>query len=522
MANKTLFQSQKGAFVRPADAVNEAGSLAYALSPEHTLAQYAATGCLNGTFYASAEDQLQRLLALSATVDPAFIARTAVHCRGLGYMKDVPALLCAILAVRGPELLARIFSRVIDTPRMLRNFVQIVRSGVVGRKSLGSRPRRLVRNWLAASSDDALFRGAVGQAPSLADVLKMVHPKPMTPQRAALYGYLVGRDYDAAALPELVQQYERFKQTPGAPVPDVPLQMLTALPLDRDAWCAIALQAPWQATRMNLNTFARHGVFAESDYVRMVANRLRDPAAIAAARVFPYQLLAAYLATGKDVPQAIRNALQDALEIAIDNVPSFDGKVYVFPDISGSMHTPITGVREGASSKVRCIDVAALIAAAVLRRNAEAEVVPFAEDVRPTKLNPRDSVMTNAQRLARLPAGGTNCSAGLRYLNERQARGDLVIYVSDQESWLDSPRYGCWGGGRTATMNEWTRFKQRSPQARLVCIDLQPYATTQAAERADILNVGGFSDQVFEILAAFAKGELDAAHWVGRIAAVAL
>ena len=41
------------------------------------------------------------------------------------------------------------------------------------------------------------------------------------------------------------------------------------------------------------------------------------------------------------------------------------------------------------------------------------------------------------------------------------------------------------------------RLQARNPRARLVCIDLQPYATTQAAERDDILNVGGFSDQVF-------------------------
>jgi 60 kDa SS-A/Ro ribonucleoprotein len=38
---------------------------------------------------------------------------------------------------------------------------------------------------------------------------------------------------------------------------------------------------------------------------------------------------------------------------------------------------------------------------------------------------------------------------------------------------------------------------------KLVCIDLQPYTTTQAPERSDILNVGGFSDAVFSIVASF-------------------
>ena len=44
-------------------------------------------------------------------------------------------------------------------------------------------------------------------------------------------------------------------------LPDVPFTMLSALPLSRTQWAAIAVRASWQTTRMNLNTFARHGVF---------------------------------------------------------------------------------------------------------------------------------------------------------------------------------------------------------------------------------------------------------------------
>ena len=39
---------------------------------------------------------------------------------------------------------------------------------------------------------------------------------------------------------------------------------------------------------------------------------------------------------------------------------------------------------------------------------------------------------------------------------------------------------------------------------------------------ADILNIGGFSDQVFEVIAAFASGKLEADHWIARIEAVAV
>jgi 60 kDa SS-A/Ro ribonucleoprotein len=166
---------------------------------------------------------------------------------------------------------------------------------------------------------------------------------------------------------------------------------------------------------------------------------------------------------------------------------------------------------------IRCIDVAALVAAAVLRQNREAEVLPFESKTLTIRLNPRDSVLTNAQKLASLPAGGTNCSAPLRTLNDRRAKGDLVIYVSDNESWVDSPQHGCFGGSATATMNEWSQFKARNPQARMVSIDLQPYGTTQAQERDDVVNVGGFSDQVFDLLADVAAGRSSHDHWIKQI-----
>ena len=148
------------------------------------------------------------------------------------------------------------------------------------------------------------------------------------------------------------------------------------------------------------------------------------------------------------------------------------------------MHSPVTGHRAGATTAVRCIDVAALVAAAFLRQNSRAGVIPFENNAVNITLNPRDSVMTNAQKLAALPAGGTNCSAPLAELNRRKASGDLLIYVSDNESWVDSPLHGRFGGSATATMKEWTSYKARNPKAKLVCIDIQPYGTTQATERA--------------------------------------
>lgn len=519
MANKNLFQTFKGMFTPKADVINEAGGLAYELSPKAALAQYAATGCFNQTFYAGAGEQLEKVLALAKELDGEFVAKTAVYAREKGFMKDMPALLAAVLSTKDKALLEKIFPRVIDNGKMLRNFVQIMRSGAVGRKSLGSLPKRLVREWFETRKAEQIFKQSVGASPSFADVLKMVHPKPKDVEHESLYGYFIGREINADKLPEIVKAFERFKNGDSTEVPAVPFQMLTALPLQPKEWTQIARNAGWQMTRMNLNTFQRHGVFADEEMVGLIANRLRDREAIQKARVFPYQLLSAYkmAEANAQIPRAITEALQDAMEIATENVPEIDGKVYVFPDISGSMHSAVTGYRKGSTSTVRCIDAAALVAATILRKNPTAEVIPFSDDVVPAVLNPRDSVMTNAQKLAGLPSGGTNCSAPLRELNRHKSKGDVLIYVSDNESWIDSPNHGMFGGSGTETMKQWNEFKSLNTGAKLVCIDIQPYSHTQAQTRADILNVGGFSDHVFTLVSEFAGGTMEAGHWVGVI-----
>jgi 60 kDa SS-A/Ro ribonucleoprotein len=513
MANKSLFASIAGKLLPRADAQNQAGGPAYALTPRHKLAQLAATGSLNRTFYAEAQDQLGDVLLTALDVDPAFIAKTAIYARRHGHMKDMPALLVALLSTMETDDFSKAFPRVIDNGKMLRSFVQIMRSGAVGRKSMGSRPKRFVANWLEQASDIEIMRASVGQDPSLADVIKMVHPKPGSREREALYGYLIGKPYDVSALPQIARDFEAFKRNPSRTPPDVPFQMLTALPLTREHWAAIGSKGGWQMLRMNLNTFARHGAFDVSWFPRKAAARLRDAAEIKRARVFPYQLMAAYAAADDKVPGEVREALQDAMEIAVSNIPRINGRVAVCPDVSGSMSYSVSGYRKGATSKVRCIDVAGLVAAAFLRTNPEARVLPFECGVVDVRLNPRDSVMTNAQRLASIGGGGTNCSAPLAKLVAERAKVDLVVFISDNESWIDA----LYGSRGTATMEMWQKLKRRNPDAKLVCIDIQPYGTTQATERADILNIGGFSDSVFEMIASFAKDELDAGHWVGEI-----
>lgn len=543
MANKSLFKSTRGRKIPDADTLNRAGGTAYALSAKQAVAQYSATGCFGNTYYTSAETQLTELQELLKQCPLEFVAQCAIYSRTKGFMKDMPAFLLAHLVGRGPQgvsLAEKVFPRVIDNGKMVRNFVQVVRSGVIGRKSMGTAVKRMVRNWFYAQSPEYLFKATVGNNPSLVDVIKMVRPKPKDPTYTALFGYLIARDpggyvfqrkaddsmvtcqgWEQRHLPMIVKEYLTFKmRDPGdRPVPDVPFQMLDSLKLTEGEWLEVARRAHWQMARMNLNTFHRHGVFKDLEVVKLLASKISSAEEVRKSRCFPYQLLTAYKHVDSNIPAEIKEALQDAMEEAISNVPELPGKVVVCPDVSGSMTSPVTGHRSERSSKTACVDVAALMTAALLRVNRLAWAIPFADSLPRAKINPRDSVMTISRQIAALRGGGTNLSLPLAKLNQEGAEVDILIYVSDYESWLDSTGNTRYGG--TKTMQEWEKLKRRCPKAKMVCIDIVPNATSQTVNRDDILNIGGFSDSVFDLLRMFCQTEASEDSWVKLIEEIA-
>lgn len=545
MANKTLFSSLTSWLPR-ADTQNESGGQAYTLSPKHALAQFAATGCLNGTYYASAEAQLDTLKGLIDQVDdPVFLAKLALYSRERAFMKDMPEALLVALSKRDTVLMQRVFDRVVDNGRVLRTVLQMIRSGQFGRTCLSASWQRAFQRWLNTASVGTLLSASIGQQPSLRDVLRLARPTPPDNMRRALFGWLTEQEMSKwapateADLPEPVQQLTAYRQATTVSEQVEILQhlavrwdLLADAAQGPEVWKAMVRHMGPQALRMNLNTLLRHEVFEDEALVDNIARRLADAEAIQRSRQLPYQYLAAYLNAHWKVPYALKTALNQAAEIACGNIPTLAGPVVIGVDVSGSMQSPVTG-RQGreATTTMRCVDVAALFAAALVRANPESVVIPFDTRAYTARFDQADSILNVAAQLARFGGGGTDCSLPLREAyttyGTRQFAG--VMLISDNQSWVyHNHPYAVGQQGSSGVITEWQRFIQRQRylrgdtnySPRLVCIDLQPYGTTQAPERADILNIGGFSDAVFQVVAAFLRA--DESRFVAEVEAIEL
>lgn len=527
MANKTLFSSANSSLPR-ATIINDAGGQAYRLPAKHALAQIAATGCFNNTYYASGQNQLDQVIQWVTEInDNQFLAKLAIYARQRAFMKDMPAALLVILSSRDQSLTHQIFDRVVDNGRMLRTVFQMVRSGQLGRSSLSSSLQRAFQRWLNQASVEKLLSASIGHDPSLRDVLRLARPTPPDNSRRALYGWLTGKESEKwapatmADLPEQVQQLMTFRaakdcQQQAEIVHGLSIRwdLLADSAQGPEAWRAIARQMGPQALRMNLNTLRRHDVFADVEMIDWVADRLSDSEAIRRSKQFPYQYLAAYQNASDEIPHQIKSALHIAAEIACGNIPPLPGPIIIGLDTSGSMSSSVTGHRgRGATSKMRCIDAASLLASAILRRNPDSVVVPFDTKAYRVDVDPGDTILSLSARLSQFGGGGTDCSLPLKEANGRLRKRKFagIVLVSDNQSWIGLGRHGS-----TAVMTEWTRFVKQQKrlagqdlQPRLVCIDIQPYGDTQAPERKEILNIGGFSDAVFDVIASFLEHDSD-------------
>jgi 60 kDa SS-A/Ro ribonucleoprotein len=290
MANKSLFASLKSLLPR-ADARNEEGACAYQLPPKHALAQLAATGCFNGTFYAQSEEQLATMLSRANQVDDnAYLAKLAVYSRERAFMKDMPAALLLVLSKRDQTLFRSVFDRVVDNGRVLRTLFQMIRSGQFGRKSLSYSLQRSFQRWLNEASVGRLLAASIGKDPSLRDVLRMVRPTPKNNARRALFGWLtdkaVGKWAPATVddLPEEVRALDAYRKAASAEEQVSILSnahfrwdLLADAARGSAVWKAIARQMGPQALRMNLNTLLRHEVLDDAEMVEFVAAKRRGP-----------------------------------------------------------------------------------------------------------------------------------------------------------------------------------------------------------------------------------------------------
>lgn len=455
------------------------------------------------------QDEIQSAVTDLRLFDSHFLAQAALYARAGSSSSAVPTLLLAALSAREEsEYFSDLFPRIVQNASHLRAFVRAARSGATGRSSLGSLPKKAIHSWLEERAESLLIVESLQSGnPTLGDVVKMTHPRPQSERRRRLYAAFLGQ-----------AEASEMRSWLAAAAEDLDVVRLVEF----------------------LPHILRANVPGSEEFAICAARRLREESqkpetGTPETGTLPsaYQTLQALRTlrgrwTAKEEANPAMRELVSSLEDILERVATaprpFAKKAYVCVDVSGSMQSSV-GKRldeDGGTSFVRCTDAAGLLTGAILRANASslAEIIPFEQRVVKGKFSANDSVQATIERLTSFNGGGTNCSAALRHLNERNAVGGLVFIISDAESWKDMTPHRL-----AALQHEWNIFKTRNPEARLTLLDLQarPLARlrrTADGDEYDTLALGGFSDETLERVIAFANGEFDAISALQSLRAV--
>lgn len=438
------------------------------------------------------------------TAEPSYLARCAVLADEQGKDADA-ALLLAHLSRRDPALFGQAFAKIVTSGTKLRRFVGCIRSGVGGRRSLGARPRAMVRDWLERATDMELLAASVGNGPSLVDIIRMVHPKPGTEARAALYGWLVNPRAQQPALPPLVRDYLAFRAHPIGEPPEVPFDLLISLKLTAAQWATVARRLPFETRLRHLNALVRRKAFADPATLAETVDQVTDPARIAAAGVGPFRLMCLLRSLDPSAPAGLRAALEDALNRAVALIPPFSGAVVVCPNVVGIMTRRATALPRGAATAVRGHDVAALMVTALTQGNRAARLRPYSDG--PKTLAPATGgILGLSKQLAVMQGRFSHVGIALEALVPERKPVDLVVIVTAnaEGGTYDDIDHG------PAMAAAWRRIKAHNRKAKLVCLQIRPdipwHNPMTLPTGPDILHLSGFSDATLPQIRDFVEG----------------
>lgn len=509
MRLQDLFNRKKNPYAQ-ADGTNPEGFPSFERSLEEAYLQVLLTNTLGGTYYANQRELFDEAVLLHLEIaekDPAFMARAILYARSEGLMRFQPIVGLAVLAKTDHDLFRAIFSDVIRTPGDLADFVEVVRGGVLP-GGMGRMIKTAVNHWLNSMSEyHAIKYNRGGQGYSLRDILRVSHPKPVNFKQDAIFKWLVDSkawlaDEDARERTPQIDAFERLKRVEGnqevarALITEgrLPYEVVTGVfRPDRETWVSLMQQMPYFALLRHLNTLQRADVLSEEANATYVAERLSNADALRKAKVLPFRVYTAYqqFTPARPTERRVQEALIDALEASMANMPNLGERVVVAPDVSGSMSGRISG-----RSVTRYIDIAGIFTAALLKSTPDAIILPFENDVVDVKLSARDSAITTAEKLARVGGGGTAVSAPISRLLAKRIPVDTFIGITDNVEWARDSY------GNQGFLPTWYAYKEQvAPEAKAFLLTIAPYRHAVAPESApDVFYTYGWNDSVLRFI----------------------
>jgi len=440
---------------------NFAGGEAMAHDKKSELVFAVLSTFLENKFYESGDQRLVRICELIKQNDPVFVAKLAVVARTEFNLRSVTHLLLGELAKnhKGDDLVMRVIERCAIRPDDLTEIVAYIGKPIPKQVKRGIRHALLQFNRYKL----AKYKGE-GKKVSLVDLFNIAHPNPQfaNKEQAKAWADLIGGT---------LKQEDTWENE------------VSAKPT-KETWESLVQnnKLGYMALIRNLNNLIKYQVGDE--VLNTVVKKLTNPEEIKKSKQLPFRFYTAY----KNVEgnRLLSDAISEAMDIAVSNVPTFKGKTLIAIDGSGSMLGD-------------AIEKAAIFGATLLKANQNADCILYDNNYQTFQGSGRTPVADLADRIiSGANGGGTDTSLVFKYAKNQKY--DRILIITDNESWQDTFY------GNSGTQNVYNKYKKLSGSDPYVyAIDIQGYGTKDI-EGAKVFHLCGWSNRLLDFIEQAEKG----------------
>lgn len=527
---------------------NFMGEMAFKMEDKEELISTVMTTFLQDEYYEKEATKIARIQELLKKVDPLFAAKLAIYARNEGNLRSVTHFVAAEIAkyVSGSEWGKRFYDKIIVRPDDMSEIVSAyAHINGMSQKNISKIPNAMKGGFKTALERLDAYQidkyKMQNREVSLIDLVRLFHPK--------------GNQKNAEAFKRLVngESLEGLYETKI-----LEKEMTKAGQLTKDATEDEKEKAKHEAISgildnvkgmpiMNLIRNLRNIILYAPDKVEDACAQLRIKDKILKSRLLPFRFATAYAEIEKmswnkpntdtaitfesdkaeeeltmiqfhSLKRSVLDALEDAIQYSVENIPELEGNVAILVDHSGSCRGDEGGSSAvSAFSKTSTAMIGNLFGSMMAYRQKNVYIGLFGDELIDVPMN-RNMKMLDFNKMSF--DRGARCGGGtetgiydfIRKCIIEKKKVDNVVVFSDCQIGTGPYNFTPWYGRKMTDRGDhfhelFNKFKKLNPKCNWIVVNLRQSGGTSVFDKSmRILNIAGWSDKIFDVIKSQCRG----------------
>lgn len=539
--------NEKKVAKQPTD-TNFMGEMAFKMEDKEELVSTVMTTFLHNEYYEKESDKVSRIQSLLKKVDPLFAAKLAIYARNEGNLRSVTHLVSAEIAkyIGGSEWGKRFYNKIVvrpdDMSEIVSAYAQINRMKQNDIKKIPNAIKRGFKSALERLDAYQLDKYKMNnRSVSMIDLIRLFHPKGTQKNAEAFKRLVNGESLDDLYETKIL---EKQMTKAGKDTKDSTIE-------EKNAAKAEAISEVLDNVKgmpiMNLIRNLRNIILYAPNKVDDACAQLRIEEKILNSRLLPFRFATAYSEIEKmtydeskkgdtditfesdiksneltkelfdECKGKVLDALEDALQYSVNNIPELEGNVAVLIDHSGSVRGDRGGSsRVSAFSKTNTAMIGNLFGSMMAYRQKNVYVGLFGDRLINVPMK-RDMKLLDFNEYSYRE--GAKCGGGTetgiydfieKCVKENKKVDNVVVFSDCQIG--SGYNFTSWYGHSSSQNGKhfhelFKKFRKINPSCNWIVVNLRQSGSTSVFDKSQrILNIAGWSDKIFDVIKSQCKG----------------